>query len=172
MSDLIVARVRRPHGVAGEVLISIDTDRPGHVFRPGRVLQLADDRGEPLGRSVVLERMRPTTGGAIVRFEGVATREDAGRLRGHALLIGRSEAAPADQDEIHYQDLIGLMASADGADLGPVSDILEVPSGQLLVFRRDGGKEVLIPFVKEMIDEIDLSARTLKLKLPDGMLEI
>lgn len=172
MSDLIVARVRRPHGLAGEVLISVDTDRSRHVFRKGRVLHLGDDRGRPVGRTLVLQKMRPTTGGAILRLEGIATREDADSLRGHALLIQESEAAPADQDEIHYRDLIGMRVQANGGEIGVVDDILEIQPGQTLVLRSDSGREILIPFVKELIEEVDLATRTLRLRLPEGLLDL
>jgi 16S rRNA processing protein RimM len=172
MSDLIVAHVRRPHGVAGEVLISIDTDRPRHVFRPGRVLHLANQRGEPDGRSLVLERMRPTTGGGILRLAGISTREQAAEIRGSVMLIAASEAAPADADEIHYWDLIGLDAWSDGVAIGTVEDLLEVQLNRLLLIRASGGREILIPFVKEMIGKVDVAAGRLDLKLPEGMLEI
>jgi 16S rRNA processing protein RimM len=172
MSDLIVARVRRPHGVLGEVLISVDTDRPRHVIRPGRILHLGDSRGEPTGRTVTLEKMRPTTGGAILRLEGIATRDAAASIHGATLLIEGSEAAPANADEVHYRDLIGLTAVADGRELGKVEDLLEIRMNQLLVIRGPDRKEILIPFISEMVEQVDVARGELRLKLPEGLLEL
>jgi 16S rRNA processing protein RimM len=169
---LIVARVRRPHGVRGEILIALDTDRPKQVFRTGRTLHLADTWGVPTGATTRVEKMRPITGGAILTLEGVATREKAEALRGHALLIAASEAQPAAADEVHYRDLVGLTARADGAEIGTVQDLLEIDPGLLLVVRGAGGREILIPFVKEMIAGVDLAARRLDLTLPEGLLEL
>jgi 16S rRNA processing protein RimM len=169
---LIVARVRRPHGVGGELLVAVDTDRPRHVFRPGRVLHLADAGGDPIGRDLRLTRMRPTTGGAILTLEGIASREAADGLRGHSLLIRAGEAQPAAGDEVHYRDLVGLTAYSESGEIGPVEDILEIPFGEILVIRGGGGREVLIPFVKEMIEEVDLGSRRLKLTVPEGLLEL
>jgi 16S rRNA processing protein RimM len=169
---LIVARVRRPHGVRGELLVAIDTDRPRHVFRPGRVLHLADARGDPTGRSITLEGARPTTGGMILRIRGVSDREGADELRGRVLLIAGADAQPADLDEVHYRDLVGLTAIADGEVLGEVRDIVEMPTVELLVVRRQEGKEVLVPFVREIVRGVDLERRELDLALPEGFLEI
>jgi 16S rRNA processing protein RimM len=88
------------------------------------------------------------------------------------MLIAASEAAPADADEIHYRDLIGLDAWSDGVVIGTVEDLLEVQLNRLLLIRASGGREILIPFVKEMIGKVDVAAGRLDLKLPEGMLEI
>jgi len=169
---LIVARVRRAHGVQGELLVSVDTDRPRHVFRPGRVLHLADPRGSPTGRVFRLERMRPITGGALLRLTGVECREDAEPLRNHVFLISTGDAAPAGPEEIHYRDLVGLLVREDTAEIGRVEDILENPAGELLVVRSSEGREILIPFVKEMVVALDLETRELRLRLPRGLLEL
>lgn len=169
---LIVARVRRSHGVRGELLVAVETDRPRHVFRPGRVMLLADFDGNPVGRSVTVEGSRPTTGGMILRVQGVGSREESDRLRGHALLIPADEAQPADQDEVHHRDLIGLRAIAEGEVLGSVEDILELPAAEMLVVRGEAGREILVPFVREIVRGVDLERRELTLALPDGFLEI
>lgn len=173
MSDLIVARVRRPHGVAGEVVVSVETDRPRHVFRKGRVLHLGDQRGEPVGRTVVLDRMRPIPDGAILRLEGVTTREAAETFRAHVLLIPAEETAPPDPDEVRYRDLIGLVAEDEsGRQLGKVVDLLAISPGELLVVREGAGKEMLVPFVKEIVQGVDLEKGTVMLKLPEGLREL
>jgi 16S rRNA processing protein RimM len=164
MSDLIVARVRRPHGVAGEIVVSVETDRPRHVFRKGRVLHLGDQRGEPVGRTVVLDRMRLIPDGAILRFEGVTSRDAAEGFRAHVLLIPSAEAAPADADEVRYRDLIGLLAKD--------ADLLAISPGELLVIRATGGKEILVPYVKEMVQTVDLENRIVLLKLPEGLRDL
>lgn len=169
---LIVARVRRPHGVRGEVQISVDTDRPRAVFRPGRTLGLGNPTGEPTGRTVVVETMRSVPNGALLRLQGVTSREAAALLRGNTLLIGSSEAAPAGDDEIHYRHLVGLAARLAGAPLGRVEGLLELPGGLTLVIRTAEGKEILVPFVREMVLGVDLEAGALDLELPEGLLDL
>ncbi len=169
---LVVARVRRPHGVRGEVLIAIDTDRPDWVFVDGRTLMLGDGRGEPLGRRMSLRGFRPTPTGAIARFEGIEDREGAERLRGHTLLIRRDQAAPTEADEIHYQDLVGMEVTGPDGEIGSIEDVLEMPVGEVLVVRTIEGREVLLPFVREIVEEVDAEARRVSVRLPEGILDL
>jgi 16S rRNA processing protein RimM len=169
---LIVARVRRPHGIRGEVLVAVDTDRPGHVFRPGRILRLADSRGQPTGATVALQSARPTTGGAILRLAGIGDRNGADGLRGHTLLIAAQEAQRAGQDEVHYRDLIGLTAVAETGRIGTVRDILDLPTGEILVLQGEGGREILVPYVRDIVVGVDLEARELRLRVPEGLLDL
>lgn len=172
MSDLIVAKVRRPHGIAGEVAVAVETDRPRHVFRKGRELHLGDARGEPVGRTVILNRMRPTPTGAILRLEGFTTREDAEALRSLVFLIPAAEAAPADADEVRYRDLVGLTVLDAGVEIGKVVDLMQIEPTELLVVRGVNRKEVLVPFVKEFLEGVDLEAGVVRLKLPGGLLDL
>lgn len=169
---LVVARIRRPHGVRGELLIAVDTDRPRHVFRKGRALQLADARARPTGRTVTVIAMKQTPGGGILTIEGLADREAADALRGQVLLIDVAEASPAAPDEVHYRHLVGLTAVAGGEEIGKVEDILEFPSGVTLLLRGPGRKEILVPYAKGLVSEVDLERKVLALELPEGYLEL
>jgi len=172
MEFLIVGRVRRPHGVRGEVLISVDTDRPGQVFRPERTLHLGTEQARAGQGSVIVESMRPTTGGAILKLRGITRREETDPLRGRVLLIPAGEAEPAAEGEVHQRDLIGMTAVSNGEALGTVDDLLELNAVELLLVRGRAGKEILIPFVRDLVRSIDLEARVVNLELPEGFLEI
>ncbi len=170
--NLIVARVRRSHGVRGEILISVDTDRPKQVFKSGRTFLLGSGRGEPTGGTVVLVSARSTAGGALLKFADVDDRNASDALRGATLLIPAAEAEPAAPDEVHYRELVGMDAVVAGEPLGRVEDILVIGPAEMLVIRRKGGKEMLVPFVKEIVRGVDLETRQVRLELPDGFLEI
>ena len=169
---LIVARVRRAHGIRGDIVIAVDTDREEAVFRKGRALQLGDASGVPTGRSLNIESFRPTPAGGILRLAGMESREDADGLRGLCLLIPGREAQPAGRDEVHYRDLIGMLGREGDEAVGAVEDILELPTGLLLVLRSADGKEILVPFVREFVVAIDPKRRVLTLALPPGLREL
>jgi 16S rRNA processing protein RimM len=170
---LIVGRIRRPHGIRGECVIAVDTDRPDAVLRNGRVLTLGNPVGAESGQEVTIERIRETPSGAIVRFTGFDSREAAEEVRGATLLIAASEAQPAGADEVHYRDLVGMTAFDQGLEIGTVDDILELATGEMLVIRSsDGEKEILVPFVRQMVRDIDVESKRLGLDLPPGLLEL
>lgn len=171
---LVVATVRRPHGVKGELSLALETDRPRSVFRKGRRLLLGDAGGRPTGGGLTVERTRGAPGGGLLlKAEEYATRNpELEALRGRSLLISASEAAPADAGELHYLDLIGMAVTVEGRRIGTVRSITETPAGEILVLGREGGGELLMPFVRDWIRSVDEAARTMDMEPPEGLLEL
>jgi 16S rRNA processing protein RimM len=170
---LVVAVVRRPHGVRGELQLSLETDRPGEVFRAGRPLELGDERGRPLGRRFTVAKARPHKDGMLVVLAELTTRDaQVEALRGHTLLIPADEAAPAAEGEVLYRDLVGCEVIVQGRSVGTVHDLLATGGAELLVVRRRGARELLIPFVAEMVRTVDVEAKRVEMELPEGLLEL
>lgn len=169
---LAVATVRKPHGVRGELHLALDTDRPGAVFRKGRVLRLGDAAGRPLGPSLTVDRVRPMKDGLLLKAVGVEDRTAADGLRGRTLLIPTAEAAPAAEDEVPYHALVGATVLAGGTRVGTVQQVVEAGGGELLAVRRPQGRELLIPFVKEMVRRVDLERREVEIDPPEGLLDL
>jgi 16S rRNA processing protein RimM len=170
---LVVATVRRPHGIKGELYVALETDRPKSVFRAGRALLLGDSEGRPVGGAVTVERARPQKDGMILKLAEHAGRTPALEgLRGHSLLIPATEAAPASEEEIHYRDLRGMEVHHGEEKVGTVRGVMETPGGLLLVVQRPRSGELLIPFVKEVVVAIDRAARRISIEPPEGLLEL
>ena len=169
---LVVATVRRPHGVRGELYVALETDRPKSVFRIGRVLGIGDPDGRPLGGSLTVERARPMKDGMLLKLrELTALTPEVEGLRGRSLLIPVRDAAPAQADEVHYRELRGMEVHHAGGLIGAVEGVLETSGAELLVVRRTGGAELLLPFVKEWV-RVDRSARRIEIEPPEGLLEL
>jgi 16S rRNA processing protein RimM len=170
---LVVATVRKPHGVRGELQLALETDRPGVVFRTGRVLELGDARGRPVGRRYTVGRARPFKDGLLLTLRELTSRNaEVEELRGMALLIPVDEAAPADEGEVLYRDLLGCDVVVAGERIGTVKDLLPTRGSELLVIRRRGAKELLVPFVAEMVKSIDVERRTVEIEPPEGLLDL
>ncbi|MGH3648452.1 MAG: ribosome maturation factor RimM [Micromonosporaceae bacterium] len=171
---LVIGAVIRPHGVRGEVLVDIRTDEPGARFTVGSVLATDPADAGPL----TIESVRPhTTGGRnrlIVAFEDVLDRDGADELRGVRLQVDFGEVGPTgDPDEFHDHQLVGLAAvDSGGAPLGEVIRVDHAPAHELLVLRRPDGGQALVPFVREIVPEVDLDAGKLVLTPPAGLLEL
>jgi 16S rRNA processing protein RimM len=170
---LVVATVRRPHGVRGEIVVAVETDRPDAVFRTGRTLWLGDAAGRPLGGSLTIEKARPLPDGMLLRVREHSDRTpELESLRGSSLMIVSTEASPRTGDEVHYRELRGMAVFHREERVGVVQSIMETPGGELLVVRRSTGKELLIPFVKQMVTSVDRDARRIDIDPPDGLLEL
>ena len=131
---LEVGRITKAHGLRGEVVVLLVTDRLERVD-PGSVL--TTERGE-----LVVTASRPHQDRWIVSFRDVTTREDADALRGLTL-----SAPPLDDaDALWVHELIGCtVISADGVERGVVESVLENPAADLLVL--DDGALVPVVFV-------------------------
>lgn len=170
---LVVATVRRPHGLKGELYVALDTDRPKSVFRAGRTLLLGDSDGRPTGGSLTVERARPMKDGMIVKVaeHGSLTATVEG-LRGRSLLIPADEAAPAAGDEVHYRDLQDMEVFQGEERVGRVKGVMETPGGELLVVARPSRQDLLLPFVKEMVSRVDRVGRRIEIDPPEGLLDL
>lgn len=170
---LIVGAVQKPHGIKGELFVRVETDHPGTIFAPGRVLRLGDAEGRPLEGVLTIERARPFKGGVLVKVAEHATRDDSlDALRGRSLLIAASEAAPLESDETFVHHLIGLRVVDAGETVGRVREVYDAPAGFYLGVEREGKKELLVPFVREMVRRVDRDAGVLEVELPAGLLEL
>ena len=170
---LAVGTVQKPHGIRGELSVRVETDRPDAVFQPGRVLLLGDASGRPDGGTLTVERARPFKGGFLLKAVGITSRTpEVDALRGRSLLIPASEAAPLDEGEVFFHDLVGMRVVAGGEEVGRVRDVYEAPSGHILAVERRGRKELMLPFVAEMIRRVDVEAGELEIDPPAGLLDL
>jgi 16S rRNA processing protein RimM len=172
----IVGRVRRAHGIHGELVIETLTDAPGEVFAPGRRVFAGTIGGDPSpdGRELVVEESRPFKGGWIVAFKGIADRTEAERWRERYMLLPVAELRPVGEDEFYLHDLLGLSVVREGSDelVGEVTDVYELPQGVMLDVRRAApAGSVLVPFRSEVVRRVELSARRLIIDPPDGLIE-
>ncbi|HVQ91557.1 MAG TPA: ribosome maturation factor RimM [Mycobacteriales bacterium] len=168
--DLVVGRIGRAHGVAGEVTVELRTDDPADRFAPGAVL-----RTDPVERGpLTVLAARGRLGGLVVAFAGVADRAGAETLRGTMLVVDAASLPDLDDpDEFYDHQLVGLAAVLpDGTALGTVHEVLHPPGTDLLVIRNDAGTERLIPFVRVMVPTVDLAAGRLIVDPPDGLLDL
>jgi len=151
---LEVGRIKKAHGVRGEVVVSLLTDRIERVA-PGAVLYAGE-------RPLEVVASRPHQKHHIVSFAGVATREAADALHGAAL-----QAEPIDDDEeLWVHDLIGVaVVAVDGSAVGTVESVQANPASDLLVL--DGGALVPVVFVVERRDD-----GAVVVDLPEGLLDL
>jgi 16S rRNA processing protein RimM len=162
---LAVGKLRRPHGLKGELLMEVLTDFPER-FGPGVTLYI-----EPEYRPILLRSVRPHAQGLLVGFQGCDTPEQAGELRNRIVAIKAAHSQPLPEGEYYRHQLIGLRVSASsGQVLGQVVEVLVTGANDVLVVRGDSGPEVLIPLADPFLQEIDLARGEMVVILIPGML--
>ena len=167
--QLVVARVGRAHGIRGEVTVEVRTDEPELRLAPGAVLATDPPAVGPL----TIETGRVHSGRLLLRFAGVRDRSAAEALR-NTLLVAEvdPEELPEDPEEFYDHQLADLdVVTRDGRTVGRIEEVAHLPAQDLLVVRRPDGGEALIPFVTEIVPEIDLAAQRVLVDPPPGLLE-
>ncbi|GAA0428889.1 ribosome maturation factor RimM [Acrocarpospora corrugata] len=167
--QLVVGRIGRPHGVRGEVTVEVRTDAPEQRFTPGVALDTDPAARGPL----VVEGVRWNKGILMLALAGVESREDAEALRDTLLVVDSADLPPSDDpDEFHDHQLIGLaVRTTDGSAVGKVAEVLH--HGQdLLVVRRAGRDDAYVPFVKELVPDVNLAKGFLVVAAPPGLFDL
>jgi len=167
--QLVVARIGRAHGIKGEVTVEVRTDEPELRLGPGAVLQTEPASVGPL----TIETGRVHSGRLLLRFAGVKDRTGAEALR-NTLLIAEVDPAevPEDPEEFYDHQLIDLdVVLADGTVVGRITEISHLPSQDLFIVERPDGTEVMIPFVEEIVLEIDLEEQRAVIDPPPGLID-
>ncbi|HEX3963201.1 MAG TPA: ribosome maturation factor RimM [Trebonia sp.] len=167
--QIIVGRIGRPHGVRGDLVVGVRTDEPDARFVVGARLDTDPADVGPL----TVDAVRWHSGELIVRFAGVTDRTVAGNLTGTWLSVDSDTLdVPQDPDEFRDYQLIDLtVRTKDGEVVGVVSDVLH--HGQDVLAIRpaaDPRGELLVPFVKAIVTEVDLASGTLLIDPPPGLL--
>jgi 16S rRNA processing protein RimM len=162
-TEVVVGRIGKPHGIRGEVSVELRTDEPDRRFAPGSVLRTqAPQGGAPHGPgrppALTVRSTRWHQSRLLVCFEEVRDRNGAEAVRGLLLAVEVDPAeSPEDPEEFYDHQLVGLaVVTADGAAVGELVEVLHGPAQDLLSVRAGDGREILVPFVAQLVPEVDL----------------
>nr|WP_205827760.1 ribosome maturation factor RimM [Bifidobacterium thermophilum] len=175
---LRVCRIGRAQGLKGEVTVQVFTDEPDYRFEPGSLLYTRDSEQE-----FEVAHSRTFKNRWIIHFEGVDDRDAAEALNG-TVLYGEADD-PEDmleEDAWYPKDLLGLearfaegnmLSAPAGQKVGKVVDVIE--GAQYLLKIRldkpvDGETSTLVPFVDQLVPDIDLEDGYLTLDPPGGLI--
>ncbi len=168
----MVARLRKAHGLDGEILASIDTGDPELVFAPGREFGLLEQpAGHPI-QSLTLLSARPHKGGYLLRFSEVGDRVTADSVRGREITVPADVLRPLEENEFFLHDLVGLEAWREGGDrIGAVIEVYDL-GGQIMLGVDVQGQERLVPFRPELVRSVDRESGRVWIDPPPGLLEL
>lgn len=152
-------------GVKGLVRVKTFTETPATLDAYG---PLTDAAGAATYRVAVVEA-RDTV--AIVRFDGVAERSAAERLKGVMLYLRRDALPDPAAEEFFHADLIGLpVETVAGAAIGRIAALYDYGAGELVEIALDaGGAPLVLPFTVAVVPDIDLAAGVVRVDPPAGL---
>jgi 16S rRNA processing protein RimM len=161
---LAVGKLRRPHGLHGEMLLEVWSDFPERLA-PGLTVY-AGAAHQPLR----LAGCRWHGEALLLKFEGLDTPEASGAWRNQVVFVPAADRPPLPEGDFYHHQLLGLgVVNENGESLGVVCDILETGANDVLVIRPEGGPQRLLPLINEVVLQVDLEAGLLRVHLLEGL---
>lgn len=162
-----VGRIVKAFGIRGEIVVEPMTTGPER-FRSLRKVFAGPTEAKALPYTVTA--VQGGGSGVRVTLEEVRDRSAAERLAGSFLFVGEEEKVRPPDGAFFVDDVVGLLViTEEGETVGTVREVLRMPAHDIYVIAADG-REVMIPAVREFIRRIDLTARTMHVRLIEGML--
>ena len=165
-----IGEIGRPHGLGGEVRVTPLTDRPERFQTLSECVlwDVARDHRAPCRVTAA----RRQGAALVVAIAGCETPEAAADLTGRLLAVPEAEALPPPVGHFYPWQLEGCrVLTEDGRDVGRVLRVEPAPAQDLWVVG-DEAREHLVPAVPEIVLDVDLKARRVVIRPPDGLLDL
>lgn len=178
-TQLRVGRLTKAHGLKGGLKLELFTDDPDRRFTPGSSFSLQVPEESPWhGKRLELAELRWYNGMPVGFFVDVADRSAAESLAKAILWIDQDPDEAAEPDAWYDHQLVGLDVVRDGLTVGVIDRLEHMPAQDLLVVMMNDlstgsgpRREVLVPFVRAIVPEVDVEGGRVIVTPPDGLLE-
>ncbi len=167
-----LARVVKTQGRRGEVAGEILSDIPERFVVGMKLLALPREPNAGL-RELEVEELWPHKSLLVLKFAGVNSISEAEALVGCELQVPRSQRSTLEAGWSYVSDLVGCALLDRGREIGHIEDV-QFGAGEapLLIVRDAASRLVEIPFAEAYLDSVDVKAKQLRMKLPEGLLEV
>lgn len=164
-----VGMIVKPFGLRGEMVIRPFTDSVERFRELTSVYVGADDAG---ATAAVIQSVKIENRGVRVQLSQVNDRTTVEQMVGSLLFVDEAHAQKLPHGRYFIDELIGLEVVDDKhGRIGIVKDVLKFPANDIYVIEA-GGREVMVPAVREFVREIDVDKKIIRVKLIEGMLEL
>ncbi|MDE3105309.1 MAG: 16S rRNA processing protein RimM [Acidobacteriota bacterium] len=186
--SVLLAHLVRPQGRRGEILADLHTDYPSRFLEYPQVYLLpagsnaAATEGRPMHVASYWQPTGRNQGRIVLQFDGVGDITAAEALAGLDVVIPLAQRLAPEAGAYYVSDLVGCVVLDRSTQIGAIREVRfpTTPDGSArlenaapwLVVLDESGQEVLLPFAKDLLESVDLAARRVVMKLPEGLLEI
>ena len=163
-----VGKIVKVFGIGGEVVVQPMTDSVKR-FKKLKTVFVGHDETDAV--TSLVERVHVGSRGARVKIAGTDDRNSAERLVGSLLFVDEQDRIRLSKERYFIHDIIGLtVVDEEERTIGSIKDVLRLPAHDVYVVEA-GGREVMLPAVKEFIRSIDLKTKSMRVHLIEGMVE-
>ena len=162
-----VGQIVNTHGIKGEVKVKSNSDFTDTRFQPGEVLIVNHHHNEI---EMTITSYRIHKGFHMLKFEGINHINDVEQYKGDYLFQERDhEVIEFNENEFYYSDIIGCTVFNNDTPIGRVINIFETGANDVWIVK--GEKEYLIPYIEDVVKDIDIETKTIKITPMEGLLD-
>jgi 16S rRNA processing protein RimM len=166
-----VGKVVNTHGIKGEIRVISSTDFAEERYKIGNTLFLfMDEKKDPIELKVASHRSHKNFD--LLTFEGCLDINVVEKFKGGILKIPESQLNPLeDENEFYFHEIIGCeVYTISGEEIGRIKEILTPGANDVWVIKGKGGKEILIPFIEQVVKHIDVKNKKILIEPMEGLL--
>jgi 16S rRNA processing protein RimM len=166
-----VGKIVNTHGVRGEVRVISKTDFAEERYTPGNKLYIfKGENAKPLEVTVASHRQHKSFD--LLTFEGYHNINEVEPFKDSLLKIPESQLEELEEGEFYYHEIIGCsVMTEEGEELGKIKEILSPGANDVWVIQRKSGKDLLIPYIEEVVKSIDLDNKRVEVHMMEGLLD-
>ena len=164
-----IGKITNTHGIKGEVKVKQITDFIER-FNVGSVIYLIDMNEQIIPLEIASVRTQKDY--LLIRFTGYDSINEVESFKGLMLKIKNEQLTPLNEHEFYFHEIIGCTVSdMNGTKIGVVDSILTPGANDVWVIKDEQKKEYLIPYIYDVVKEIDVENKQIKIEPMEGLLE-
>ena len=167
---LKVGKIVNTHSLKGEVKVISSTDFEEQRFEKGTELLIT--RGNQVVKEVTVESYRTHKNNLLVKFVGIDSIEEAEKLKNLQIKIDSDNIGELEENEFYFHEIIGCeVFDENGKSLGEISEILTPGANDVWVIKSQNGKEILIPYIEDVVKKIDIENKKIDIEVMEGLID-
>ena len=167
---LKVGKIVNTHSLKGEVKVISSTDFEEQRFEKGTELLIT--RGNQVVKEVTVESYRIHKNNLLVKFVGIDSIEEAEKLKNLQIKIDSENIGELEENEYYFHEIIGCeVFDENGKSLGEISEILTPGANDVWVIKSQNGKEILIPYIEDVVKKIDVENKKIDIEVMEGLID-
>lgn len=165
-----VGKIVNTHGIQGEVRVLSRTDFPEERFAVGTKLGLfKKDAKKPIMVTIASHRQHKNF--ELLTFEGYPFIQDVEEFKDSYLRIAEHDLTELEEGAFYHHEILGCTVfTEEGRELGKITEILETGANDVWEITPDAGKKHYIPYIEDVVKEIDVEEKKVTIEVMEGLL--
>ncbi|MFD9624341.1 ribosome maturation factor RimM [Peribacillus muralis] len=166
-----VGKIVNTHGLLGEVRVISSTDFPEKRYKVGNTLYLFSDT-EKKPFPLVIRSHRTHKNFNLLTFENYYNVGQVEAFKNGVLKVKEAQLGKLDEGEFYFHEIIGCSVVTDeGMEVGEIIEVLTPGANDVWVIKKAGSKDILIPYIDQIVKEVDISAKKVIITPMEGLLD-